>query len=59
LRDDISLIRVLHDAVTFSGIADMGPHLPLLSESPVESQAEITIAARELLAFDRSLKQPA
>lgn len=59
LRDDISLIRVLHDAVTFSGVADMGPHLPLLSESPVESQAEITNAARELLAFDGSLKQAA
>lgn len=55
LRDDISLIRVLHDAVTFSGIADMGPHLPLLSESPKSSHAAIAQAARELLAFDRTL----
>jgi dihydrodipicolinate synthase/N-acetylneuraminate lyase len=55
LRDDISLIRVLHDAVTFSGVADMGPHLPLLSESPKDSHAAIAQAARELLAFDRAL----
>ncbi|PXW24874.1 dihydrodipicolinate synthase family protein [Paraburkholderia caballeronis] len=59
LRDNISLIRVLHDAVTFTGIADMGPHLPLLSESPAASHAEIADAARGLLAFDRSLGQGA
>lgn len=59
LRDNISLIRVLHDAVTFTGIADMGPHLPLLSASPAERHAEITNAARELLAFERSLGQTA
>ncbi|MFM0327115.1 hypothetical protein [Caballeronia glebae] len=34
LRDDISLIRVLHDAVTLSDMDDMGPILPLLSASP-------------------------
>jgi dihydrodipicolinate synthase/N-acetylneuraminate lyase len=28
-RDSISPIRVLHDAVTLAGIADMGPMLPL------------------------------
>jgi dihydrodipicolinate synthase/N-acetylneuraminate lyase len=59
LRDNISLIRVLHDAVTFSGVADMGLHLPLLSESPADSHAGITNAARELLAFDHSLAQAA
>lgn len=59
LRDNISLIRVLHDAVTFSGIADMGPHLPLLSESPAESHAEIANATRELLAFEQSRRQAA
>jgi dihydrodipicolinate synthase/N-acetylneuraminate lyase len=41
LRDDISLIRVLHDAVTFSEIADMGPILPLLSSTPPEHHAKI------------------
>jgi dihydrodipicolinate synthase/N-acetylneuraminate lyase len=59
LRDDISLIRVLHDAVTFSGIANMGPHLPLLSESPVESHAAIADAAKTLLQFDRTLRAAA
>lgn len=53
LRDSISLIRVLHDAVSLSGLADMGPHLPLLSASPAERHAEIESAARELLAYDK------
>ena len=53
LRDDISLIRVLHDAVTLSGIADMGPILPLLSATPVEHHAAIAQAVRDLLAFER------
>ncbi|MEC5404261.1 dihydrodipicolinate synthase family protein [Paraburkholderia sp. MPAMCS5] len=52
LRDDISLIRVLHDAVTFSGIADMGPILPLLSSTPPEHHAKIADAARALLALE-------
>lgn len=56
LRDEISLIRVLHDAVSLSGIADMGPHLPLLSASPDSRMAEIGKAAKELLAFDRQLQ---
>jgi dihydrodipicolinate synthase/N-acetylneuraminate lyase len=53
LRDEISLIRVLHDAVSLSGISDMGPHLPLLSASPASRMAEIAKAATDLRAFDR------
>ncbi|CAB3777934.1 hypothetical protein LMG28614_00498 [Paraburkholderia ultramafica] len=53
LRDDISLIRVLHDAVTFSQIAGMGPILPLLSSTPPEHHAKISQAARALLALER------
>ncbi len=52
MRDDISLIRVLHDAVTFSQIADMGPILPLLSSTPPEHHAKIADAARALLALE-------
>jgi dihydrodipicolinate synthase/N-acetylneuraminate lyase len=55
LRDGISLIRVLHDAVTFSGVADMGAVLPLLSGTPSEHHAEIRAAAQALLAFERGL----
>ncbi|CAG4897944.1 dihydrodipicolinate synthase family protein [Paraburkholderia gardini] len=53
LRDDISLIRVLHDAVTFSKIADMGAILPLLSSTPVEDHAKIAAATEALLTFER------
>ena len=59
LRDAISLIRVLHDAVSLSNLADMGPHLPLLSESPPERHAEIRSAATELLAYGRGFRLPA
>jgi dihydrodipicolinate synthase/N-acetylneuraminate lyase len=53
LRDDISLIRVLHDAVTLSGIADMGSILPLLSATPAEHHAAVAQAVGDLLAFER------
>ncbi|VTU15988.1 dihydrodipicolinate synthase family protein [Variovorax sp. PBL-E5] len=53
LRDSISLIRVLHDAVSLSGLADMGPHLPLLSASPADRHEEIGAAAQDLLAYNR------
>ncbi|MCG5075977.1 dihydrodipicolinate synthase family protein [Paraburkholderia tagetis] len=59
LRDDISLIRVLHDAVTLSGIADMGSILPLLSQSPAEALPAIGAAAKALLAFEQSLTDSA
>ena len=54
LRESISLIRVLHDAVTLSGIADMGAHLPLLSASPTDRWGEIKQAADALAAFEQS-----
>ena len=53
LRESISLIRVLHDAVTLSGVADMGAHLPLLSPSPAQRMGEIQALASALLAFER------
>ena len=53
LRDRISLIRVLHDAVTLSGIADMGPILPLLSQSPAQALPEIDAAVKALLGFEQ------
>lgn len=54
LRESISHTRVLHDAVTQSGLADMGAQLPLLSPSPADRLPEIARLARELLAFERS-----
>jgi dihydrodipicolinate synthase/N-acetylneuraminate lyase len=56
LREDISLIRVLHDAVTFSGVADMGAIQPLLSETPKEHHEAVRAAAQALLAFERELR---
>ena len=54
LRESISLIRVLHDAVTLSGIADMGAHLPLLSPSPTDRWDAIKQATDLLAAFEQS-----
>ncbi|APA88286.1 dihydrodipicolinate synthase family protein [Paraburkholderia sprentiae WSM5005] len=53
LRNDISLIRVLHDAISFTGLADMGPLLPLLSSTPREHHAKIAQTAGTLLALER------
>jgi dihydrodipicolinate synthase/N-acetylneuraminate lyase len=55
LRDAHSPIRVLHDAVTLAGIADMGPMLPQLSNIPVDKQPMIGAAAKALLVHDRAL----
>jgi dihydrodipicolinate synthase/N-acetylneuraminate lyase len=52
-RDTFSPIRVLHEAVTLCGIADMGPMLPLLSNLEPERHAQVKAAAAALLAADR------
>ena len=57
LRDGISPIRVLHDAVTLAGIADMGPMLPLLSNLDAAQQARVRPAAEALRAHDEALAE--
>lgn len=52
-RDEISPIRVLHDAVTLAGVADMGPMLPLLSGLAPAERERVAPVAQVLLARDR------
>ncbi|MFY1905955.1 dihydrodipicolinate synthase family protein [Achromobacter xylosoxidans] len=52
-RDAISPIRVLHDAVTLSGVADMGPMLPLLIGISSAERERVAPVARALAAWDR------
>ncbi|CAB3769704.1 dihydrodipicolinate synthase family protein [Paraburkholderia humisilvae] len=59
LRDQLSLICVLHDAVTMTGLADMGTILPLLSSTAQTHHADIAAAAQALLAFERELSAQA
>jgi len=54
-RDALGAIRVLHDAVTLAGIADMGPILPLVSNLEPAERARVLPAAKALLAYDKSL----
>jgi len=54
-RDLRGPIRVLHDAVTLAGIADMGPLLPMISNLTNEERAPVQAAARALLDHDRTL----
>lgn len=54
-RDRWSPIPVLHEAVRLAGIADSGPILPMLANLDRELHEPVAKAARELLAFDRSL----
>ncbi len=54
LRNAISPIRVLHEAVRLAGIADTGPLLPLLSNLPGSDHAKVEAAARKLLEAERA-----
>lgn len=54
-RDDISPLRVLHDAVTLAGVTDMGPILPLLSGLEEHERRRVEPVAKALLAEDRAL----
>jgi dihydrodipicolinate synthase/N-acetylneuraminate lyase len=54
-RDAFSPIRVLHDAVTLAGIADMGPMLPMLSNLPESQRAKVRDAALALRQHDEQL----
>ena len=51
-RDEISPIRVLHDAVTLAGVADMGPMLPMLSGLSEAERAIVAPVAKALLQAD-------
>jgi dihydrodipicolinate synthase/N-acetylneuraminate lyase len=54
-RDALGPIRVLHDAVTLSGIADLGPVLPMIANLDAKERGPVQAAAAALLAHDRSL----
>lgn len=58
-RDARGPIRVLHDAVTLAGIADMGSMLPMISNLEVSERAAVKAAAVALLAHDRNLAEQA
>ena len=55
LRDRLSPIRVLHDAVTLAGVADMGPMLPMLSNLEGSHRDDVAAAARALLAYNGTI----
>ena len=59
LREKHGFIPVLHDAVTFSGIADMGRMLPLLSNVPEALQPAVRKLASDLVAAEARLTQKA
>jgi dihydrodipicolinate synthase/N-acetylneuraminate lyase len=58
-RDAYGPIPVLHEAVTLSGIANMGPILPMLSNIGPEHHPAVAQAARALLANDHALAKAA
>lgn len=51
-RERVSPIRVLHDAVTLAGIADMGPIYPMLSGIDSSEYTAVGTAAKNLLALE-------
>lgn len=52
LRNEINPVRVLHEAVTLSGIADMGAILPLLSGLNPVDRSRVQEAAAALLGLN-------
>lgn len=54
LRDGLHPIRVLHEAVSLSGIADMGPILPMLSALDSQDRERVKEVARRLHEDDRA-----
>lgn len=55
LRDGLGPIRVLHDAVSLAGIADMGAMLPMISNLDSAERIAVKAAASTLLAHDRTI----
>ena len=54
LRNDINPIRVLHEAVRLSGIAETGPLTPLLSNLETDHHQTVQQATLELLSIERA-----
>jgi dihydrodipicolinate synthase/N-acetylneuraminate lyase len=52
-RESVSFITVLHEAVTLSGIADMGAVLPLLSNLDAKHRSTVQKLVDTLLASER------
>jgi dihydrodipicolinate synthase/N-acetylneuraminate lyase len=59
LRDGIGPIRVLHDAVTGAGVADMGPMLPSMDNLEAADRAKVDKAAQALFAYDQTFARAA
>ena len=56
LRDAHNPMRVLHDAVSVAGIADMGRMLPLMTNLEPHLREGVKAAALELRKFERSME---
>jgi dihydrodipicolinate synthase/N-acetylneuraminate lyase len=56
LRDAHNPMRVLHDAVSLAGIADMGSMLPLMTNLEPQLRDGVKAAALELRKFERSME---
>lgn len=54
-RGRIHPVRVLHDAVSLVGIADMGPILPFLHNLEAPHRVDVKAVAEQLLAYEQSL----
>ena len=56
VRARLGGIAVLHDAVTLSGIADMGPILPMLSNLPAEARPSVQAVVDGLMAVEKETR---
>ena len=57
VRASINGFSVMHDAVTLSGIADMGPILPMAGNVPADKRAVVQQAVNDLVALDQTCQK--
>ncbi|WP_265502818.1 dihydrodipicolinate synthase family protein [Paracoccus beibuensis] len=56
LRGSINEIRVLHDAIGLSGLAQMGPIMPPMTPVAEADRDRVTAAARDLLTAEKDFR---
>jgi hypothetical protein len=55
LREKLSPIRVIHEAVRLAGVADTGPIYPMFTNVEVQHHPTIEAAAKRLLQIENEL----
>src|SRR5690606_18594625 len=56
LRAELDSFGVMHDAITWSGIADMGPIFPMLANTAEDKRAIVADSVKGLLELEQTCR---